>query len=305
VIVAGSQQLVDYLGGPWAFPYTILKWSLLARLAGAKVCVLSAGAGPLTTRLGRYFMRCALSQASYRSYRDDASRALIAELGLPGYERVVPDLVFSLPLPPVTPRTAGRPSVVGINPLPYFDRVYWHRSDPILYERYVEMLARFADWLIDTDHRVVFFPTQLKVDPAVIDDIRGRMKHRGPAARLQASHRTVASFDDLLSNIETMDTVVATRYHAMVASFLLHRPVLGLAYHAKARDVMALMGQGQYSLDLRQCSLADLQAAFRSVDSRRGEIADDLAARLPGIRQALAAQYDTVFALLGGSRSER
>src|SRR5207247_11214974 len=44
LLVAGSQQLNDYWGGPWGFPFTLFKWSLLARATGTKVAVLSPGA---------------------------------------------------------------------------------------------------------------------------------------------------------------------------------------------------------------------------------------------------------------------
>src|SRR5581483_6384540 len=37
LLVAGSQQLNDAYGGPWGFPYTLWKWSALAKIAGAKV----------------------------------------------------------------------------------------------------------------------------------------------------------------------------------------------------------------------------------------------------------------------------
>src|SRR5437867_6151564 len=98
VLVAGSGQLNDYWGGPWAFPFTLLKWSLLARASGAKMAFLSLGAGPLQTPLGKFFIKQALRRAHYRSYRDEDSRRCIAALGVPGEHLVVPDLVFSLDL---------------------------------------------------------------------------------------------------------------------------------------------------------------------------------------------------------------
>src|SRR5438105_1984656 len=37
LIVAGSGQLLDHIGGTWQYPYTCFRWVLLARLLGLKV----------------------------------------------------------------------------------------------------------------------------------------------------------------------------------------------------------------------------------------------------------------------------
>ena len=48
LIISGGGQLLDSWGGPWKFPYTIFKWTLLAKLSGEKCYFLNVGAGPLT-----------------------------------------------------------------------------------------------------------------------------------------------------------------------------------------------------------------------------------------------------------------
>src|SRR5579863_9457819 len=47
LLVAGSQQLNDGYGGAWGFPFTLYKWTLLSKLTGTKVAILSVGAGPI------------------------------------------------------------------------------------------------------------------------------------------------------------------------------------------------------------------------------------------------------------------
>src|SRR2546426_4870880 len=119
LLIAGSQQLNDYWGGPWGFPFTLFKWLLLARASGTKVAFLSVGAGPLRTRLGKFFVKQTLRLAAYRSYRDDDSQRCVAALGIPGEHLVVPDLVFSLEMGrPPAPRAPARRPVVGVNPMP-------------------------------------------------------------------------------------------------------------------------------------------------------------------------------------------
>src|SRR5437870_1715276 len=183
LLVAGSQQLNDYWGGPWGFPFTLFKWSLLARATGTKVAFLSLGAGPLRTRLGKFFIKRTLRLAHYRSYRDVDARQCVLELGLPGEHPVVPDLVFSLPCDDVPPDAVrARPRIVGINPMPVFDDGYWPESDPEVYGRYIRTLASFADWLVASGYCVRLFATQLRVDPGVIEQIRALMRAGATAA---------------------------------------------------------------------------------------------------------------------------
>src|SRR5207245_10006043 len=95
VLVAGSGQLNDYWGGPWAFPFTLLEWSLMARASGAKMAFLSLGAGPLRTPLGKIFIKQAVRRADYRSYRDEDSRRCIVALGIRGEHLVLPHPVLT------------------------------------------------------------------------------------------------------------------------------------------------------------------------------------------------------------------
>src|SRR5262249_52391604 len=137
---------------------------------------------------------------------------------------------------------------VGINPIPYFDVRYWAESDPAVYERYVRRLAAFAQWLAQTGHTVLFFPTQLPADPPVLRDIRLLMNDNVGSASAQSIDLSVTSFNEIISQISAMDLVVATRFHAVIVSHLLNKPVLGIAYHKKVQEVMAGMGVSEYTV---------------------------------------------------------
>ena len=303
LIVAGSQQLSDNIGGPWSFPYTLLKWSLLARAAGAQVVYLSVGAGPIDSRLSRRFIRWALATASYRSYRDVGSQELIAAIGGPANDPVVPDLVHGLDatLPAPRPRRPGAPLVVGINPMPFADPRFWHEADPAAYDHYVRTLAAFAGWLAETGRDVLFYPTQLRADPPVIADILAVLKQTGPAGfERRIVERRVESFDDLMTALAATDIVVPTRFHGIVLGFLLGTPVLGIAYHPKARDLMAQMDQSEYVVDVEPLELADLQSRFTALEANRERSTRQIAGHAAACRRSLDLQYETVARLLNG-----
>jgi polysaccharide pyruvyl transferase WcaK-like protein len=97
LIASGGGQLDDYWGGPWGHPYALFKWSLIAKLRGAKFLMLSLGTCSLDSRLSRLFIRQALKRASYRSYRDETSKKLLETVPFTKDDPVFPDLAFSYP----------------------------------------------------------------------------------------------------------------------------------------------------------------------------------------------------------------
>ena len=304
LLVAGSQQLNDYWGGPWGFPFTLFKWSLLARATGTKVAFLSLGAGPLQTPLGKFFIKQTLRLAHYRSYRDDDARQCIVGLGVPGDHPVVPDLVFSLHVdPPRRPAAPARRPVVGINPMPVFDDAYWPENDPRVYGPYVHTLASFADWLVERGYDVLFFATQLLADHPVIDHVRSLMR-RGLTFRGEERviARRIGSFEELVAVIDALDLVVATRYHGTLFTLIRRKPVISIAYQRKSIELMRQVGQGENAIDIGQLTLPALQERFVALEGCGAQSAEAVRRRLPAVREALKAQYDRVFALLDAVR---
>src|SRR5262249_53912243 len=59
LVICGGGQLTEK-DGPWGFPYTILKWVLLARSVGVRCIFLNVGAGPLTQASSKFLVRWAL-----------------------------------------------------------------------------------------------------------------------------------------------------------------------------------------------------------------------------------------------------
>lgn len=302
LIIAGSQQLIDYVvGGPWGYPYTIFKWVLIAKAQKTKVAFVSCGAGPIQSPLGRFFIRTSLSLANYRSYRDEVSRKCIEQLGVFGHNPVFPDLVYGLCVKERAPdaHSSIAQPVVGINPLPFSDPQYWVGGSARNYEIYIREIANFALWLIQRGYAVLFFPTQLRVDPPVIEDIRIYMNKSSTLdIEKHIIDYPIHSFDDLTSAISMTDMIIATRFHGVVFSYLLNKPVLGIAYANKTNDLMEQMGQAEYALDILQFELKSLQERFISLESRKTAIKREIAQRILTHRQALDVQYDQVFRLL-------
>lgn len=305
LLIAGSQQLSDHYGGPWGFPYTLFKWSLLARLRGTKIAFVGLGAGPIGSPLSRFFLRRALSLASYRSYRTAASREVVGPIHGAINDPVMPDSAYSMHVSqaPAARRISVQP-VVGINPVPYYDGRYWHESNPAIYAAYVQKMAHFADWLIERGYKIWLFPTQLVADPLVITDIKAAMKAAAGHDRGNCFvDRPVTGLEDLVASMASADFIVANRFHGVIVPFLLCKPVLALAYHKKTQEIMEQMGLAQYCLDADTFHLESLKQGFLSLEANRENLVRQIAPKTTQHRRILDGQYESLCRLLEDKRS--
>lgn len=295
LIVAGGGQLTDYFGGTWGYPFTVLKWSIMARARGAKVAFLSVGAGPIKSLLSKFFIRWSLSVATYRSFRDESSRKLIESLGVTGENRVSPDLVHGLQSPETISASRRAVCIVGINPLPFHDPRYWTEDSPHVYQRHVQTLASFAVWLINAGCKVLLFPTQVKADPPVIEDVAALVRISLPIPCGDSLIcPAVSSFDDLLSALAQTDLVVASRFHGIIISFLMGRPVIALSYNQKTDDLMADMDLGEFVADIGRCDVPWLILRFERLRAEAEDVRRRIESRRSDYRAALDKQYALV-----------
>lgn len=294
LLVAGSQQLIDFIGGPWGHPFTFLKWSTIAHLTHTKLAFVSVGAGPIRHALSKIFIRHSLKRACYRSYRDDISRQLIEQIGFSGPHHVYPDLVCGLRINDLKLRNEPerRMPIVGINPVPYSDPAYWPGSTGRIYEKYIGSLSEFALHLLRKGYEIVFFPTQLRLDPPVIDEIRACIRLRGGKdIERGILEKTVNSFEDLFSCLSMIDLAVASRFHGIIFSYLMRKPVLGIAYHPKTIDLMDQLGQGEYVLDIGKFDVETMITRFSLLESRSKIVKEEIDQRISRCRTLLDDQY--------------
>lgn len=299
LLVAGSQQLNDGYGGAWGFPYTLLKWTLLCKFMGTKIAILSVGAGPIDSPISKFFFRRALNWVEYRSYRDAFSSRLIQNMGVRGSHPVFPDLAYSLRFAaPAKPPEKTSLTIVGINPVPYYDNFYWYSPDPARYNDYVQKFARFSDWLVKTGHGVLFFPTQTRADVLTINDIHVALNGSSQSLNI-LPRNAIRTFEDLISEISRADIVIANRYHGILISLILNKPVLAVAYHEKSRALLEQVGQGEYVLDIKDFKTEDLIERLKAMEANATTIRARIAESMAPLQEALQAQYDTVLGLIG------
>ena len=157
LIVPGTGLLTDAYGLQGWGPYSLFKWSLIARVRCCKLLFISVGAGPLYSALGRGLVKSALSMADFRSYRDDTSINYLKKCGFPtNGDRIYPDLVFSLPesaMPNIENRGKRR-RVVGLGLMWYAGKYSTAEPNDAIYRQYLETLVAFSKWLLEHDYDI-------------------------------------------------------------------------------------------------------------------------------------------------------
>jgi len=303
LIVSGGGQLDDYWGGAWGHPYVLFKWAILARLIGVRLMMVSVGAGPLRSPLSRFFVKTALSLASYRSYRDEDSRAFMKRIGFDLWGYVYPDLALSLEAKNGHKTKQKGPLTIGLGPMSYFDSRVWPEKDAEVYKRYVDRLTKFVNRILNKNYRIVLFPGEAVHDLPVIEDLRKAIARNNPEMVSDRIHVAKAStVDELTSVLLRCDIVVASRYHGVLLSQLLHRPVIALSYHRKIRALMTDVGQAKYCFDIDQFDVDTLVNSFEHLAYERRFVERLLSRKTRGFRTLLDEQYDKIFSFKGQTR---
>jgi len=300
VVFSGGGQLDDHWGGPWHHPYTILKWAILARVAGARLVFLSVGADHLNSVLTRFFIKRALSLAHYRSYRDEETRSRVVSLGIHDKDRVYPDLAYSLLM--TTQDNAHlsgneqRRVVVGISPI---GAPAWTTDGSELFDTYMNNLTSLVSWLLSAGYSVRFFPSQTSDDPPLIEEIKSRLVTSGAHHdKEQIISEPVQDVGDLLQQISMTDIVVASRFHSVLLAVYLCKPVLALSYRSKVNSLMDDADLRQYCLDINNVRVEDMKKRVLSLFENSDAISKNLSTRVNTYIQSLNEQYDKVFGII-------
>jgi polysaccharide pyruvyl transferase WcaK-like protein len=299
LIFAGTGVFTDAWGGVMGFPYSIFQWTRLCRQNGTKVAAVSTGVGPIDSMLSRHLFRSTLNQCAYRSFRDEGSKKLAESIGVKGRTHVFPDLAFSLPVPEAAAAAqSGNPGEVAILGIPYRKPGRWENPDSHSYGRYLEAMSEFTCWLLDKGYGVRLVATQLAMDPTFIEDLRARIRQKGLSA---LDFRIVAelagTFDQLMLQLSRASMVVTSRFHGIVFSYLLGRPVIGVSYHPKMSALMEDFAQQEFCLDLPRLQADDLRRTFTVLESDRQRACRHILGMVDRNRAALDEQYRNLLQL--------
>ncbi len=298
IIICGGGQLLDW-GGPWAFPYTMFKWTLLAKCGRAKCIFLNSGAGPLDASLSRWFVRRTLAMADYISLRDRASSELLRKIGFRGNASVVADTVWGLPLPDgfATVQSQSKEElVIGIAPMPYGDSSRHWVADDSNYQRLIDALTEFGGRMLERGHRIKLFSSDIWFDSSAIDDLDAAIHKRYPAlATGRVTQETISGVEDLCAALSRVDCYVTCRFHGVIFASLLNVPTLALAPHPKVTTLMKDMGLSQYCVDITKSDADWLTSGFDRLVANRNDVKARIRRHVEQCQAILDSQLDCLF----------
>lgn len=302
LIIAGGGQLSELWRGPRSHPYNVFKFSLLTKLARRKLIFINVGAGPLQHPLSRAFIRWSVNLADYVSFRDVESQALIAELGVRRSTHVFPDSAYGLDVSDIRGVARGSSSgtVVGLNAIGFCDPRIWPEKDLAVYSAYLDKLAEFCLWLWSRHYQVRMYSAELSVDVHALEDLHQRLSASLSPAELdvifQPPQQTVSG---LMAQLAGFDFVVTSKFHGVVFSYLLARPVLAISYHRKIDDLIRTVGENHYCLDIRRFKTTDLEEAFSALVEDAPRLRSKLERISRSYADSLRGQFDSLFVPTG------
>ena len=302
LLVSGGGQLDEEYGGPWRLPFTIFKWTLLARLAGVPCAMASIGAGKVTSATSRRLVSMAVRMCSYRSFREKKSRGIVASLFPRAMnDSVVPDLAFSMPesnlptgLGAIRTMARGRP-VVAVSPIAYGKPVNWPTPDRALHDRYVQQLAETLRCLSRLGYFTVVVCSSLGDDESVIPEI---LEHLDEETRHhlegQIHFPAIKTWRELATVLRDTDYLIASRLHGTILGFLTRTPVIAISFDPKVDWVMEDLCQTDYLLHIRDFTAEDVLDALSRVKVGRDAAVEQIGAYRREIlsSSASARQYD-------------
>jgi polysaccharide pyruvyl transferase WcaK-like protein len=300
VIVPGMGVLEASLPlRPWEFPYAMFLLSISGRLFGTKVALVSVGAGRINQRWTRWLFNGAAKLAFFRSYRNAGSREAMRQRGLDvTRDPIYPDLAFALPDPDAEPTD---PQTVCVGLMAYYGSNDDRKNADQIYSAYVIVMKEFVRWLADNGRKVRLLVGDTNgSDDAVVREILADLQQSRPTLDpSQVTARPVLTLADVLQEMRPAGSVVAIRFHNILAALKLCKPTVAIGYSAKHDALMADMGVPEFCEPVSTLNVDRLIQRFTELESRSAQVHETLVDHKVRNEQLLKEQFaelsDTLF----------
>lgn len=303
LVVPGTGLLTDaygLFGVSWG-PYSLLKWSLIARICRCELAFMSVGAGPVCGPMGGRFIRTILSLASFRSYREESTVRWLRQIGVPANtDQIFPDLAFSLPrqAPPARHGPLGAGAVVGLGVMENAGNYSRQDRSAAAQTAYLTSFAQIAIWLLTRGYRIRLLSTDRGDVHAKERLLQLITEQFSIGDRQSVIDEPIDSVPTLMSQIAATDAVIATRFHNILLAFVCEKPVISIAFHHKCDSLMATMGLSEYCINIGDLTTDVLIETFCRLENNAEAIKSTIRERSEKFRDALDKQYQLVFGRL-------
>jgi polysaccharide pyruvyl transferase WcaK-like protein len=283
---------------PWSEPLRLFLVSLSGRVFGTKVGYVSVGADDTTKWPTRWLFTQAARLATYCSCRDSRSRNVLGKWGIDTTTiPVYPDLAFALPVPPPQ---AGDPKIVCVGVMEYHGGDGDRGRDGGIRDAYIAEMAQFVRGLLQAGRDVRLIVGDANgSDDAVVQEIIADVRQRMPGlerGRLVAG--PAVSLADIVAAMEPAGSVVAMRFHNVVASLMLSKPTIAIGYGAKHKSLMEDSGLAEFCTPVKTLDRERLAGLFAELGDRGPRLRDMLTERKAASELLLAEQFARISHML-------
>lgn len=167
-----------------------------------------------------------------------------------------------------------------------------------LHASYVEAMKSFVQWLVDNGHSVRLFTTDVHDEPIMREVITDLRTHRPELASSQIVAEPVTSIDNLMQQIASVNTVVASRFHNVVCALMLAKPTISVGYATKFDVLMEEAGLAEFCQSAHSVDADRLIEQFTELESRSAQLRKMITERMAAKAQLLDRQFATLSVLL-------
>ena len=303
LIMTGTGMLSDLGIGPLGLHYDILRWSLAAKLCRCKVLFVSVGVGPIRHPLSRLFVKTALGVANFRSYRDSFSCDYLESINFKkDQDSVYPDLAFSLPqaMMSCAPGSDSQKTVVGLGLITHSRKRATSENVESIYRNYITKVAAFACWLLERNYTVQLLIGDIAYDERARKDLTTILEETGwTYEETRLVNKPIRSVQELLSQLAATDVVIASRFHNVLLSLVLNKPVVAISFHEKVDSLMSALGLEAYCQDIENIDLERLTRQLAALETNADRLKLQINQKAEIYRRALDRQYEIILKMLG------
>jgi len=163
---------------------------------------------------------------------------------------------------------------------------------------YVEKMKDFVLWLVDNGHAVRMFTTDVHDERIMHEVIAHLRTHRPELGPSQVTAEPVPSLEELMRQIASVDTVVASRYHNVLYAVRLAKPTLSVGYSAKFSVLMAEMGMAEFCQSAHSLDVGRLIEQLTELESRSAKLRKTMTERTAANARLLNRQFAELSASL-------
>ena len=312
--LAKSNVLLDLSGISFSdgrekfIPFNVLN-NLPSMLFRVPVVKLSQGMGLFNGWLNRVSATWIMRRCAKVFARGEGSLEATRALGLGDRLAMAPDIAFSFrPEDSLTHENpdyerdvverleALRPEVDGIVALSVSSVV--HKKCEKNGIDYVRVMSEVTDGLVERGHGVLVYPNATREatdslhnnDLPLVRNIAESSSHAG-------SDRVVAIARDLNTAslrkvLEPVDSMIASRFHAMISALSMAKPIMVLGWGHKYQEVLRQLGIEEWCFDFTELRTDVVLGHFDRFSEAQSEIRATIESHLPDVRAGSASQFE-------------